>query len=772
MNELKRRTENAFPFVKEEFVSPPDCFYPAYTWVWNDKIDEEVIRKRLDAMKKAGIRATYVLPESKRFRPFTMRTYMEPDYLTDEFMRLTIYAIRYADSIGIRMWLYDEDGWPSGYASGEVIKKYPDLVRKWMVKDENGNITRKMGEGYWTVDSLDDRVGEAFVKEVHEKYEKAYGSLLGNEIPMIFTDEPGTGNPAYPFNVEEKFLKKYGYDMTPYKEAIIDASSVKTEEERKARIDYYMLLGELFRDNYFGPIKKWCEKVGILSGGHLDLDNQTDGCTRHAYGSVLPLLREMHLPGVDVIWRQIFPPKADGQSPTKEGNEFFPRFASSAAHQIGNRLSLTESFAIYGSGLKQDEMRYVIGYQLVRGVNLFNMMSASNSKNGALPFVARPSFVSEIPGYDHQCVISDYTARGSYLMSLGFPGTDTALYFPARDLHAGGEIKENAMKAFDALGKKLEQMHLDFDIIDDEGILKAKEENGCLTLGLSKYKHIVIPECRYMPENVRAIAEKYPGVGEKAIDVEGENILARKRVLENGDEIVFVFNQNGRPADCEIKLPENKKAYRLNLITGCIKPFSGGKVSLETGADVTLILTNEDICACCEKKLTKVMDVTEFDLTKVREACAEPVGIREYYHPEAYFHASLGGWDKYFGMLYAGEARYKANIELPMPITSDYILSLGKVEDTARVYVNGKEVGTAALTPKCVKIPLSALPADGKIELVIEVANSLANQTANMPVEEYYPQWETGGYNVHTKPAERESMGGGLFGPVEIFKAE
>jgi len=723
-------------------------------------------------MKKAGIRATYVLPETCRFAPNSMRTRLEPDYLTDEYFRLSEYAVRYASSIGIRMWLYDEDGWPSGYASGETKKNRPHLARKHMVKDENGNIVRKASDVFSTVDSLEDEIGEVFVKEVHEKYEKRFGSLLGNEIPLMFTDEPGTGNPSYPEKVEEKFLKKYGYDMTPYLPALMSEENAKTEEDRRARMDYYMLLGELFRDNYFGPIKRWCEKVGMMSAGHLDLDNQTDGCTRHAYGSVLPCLREMHLPGVDVIWRQIFPPSETRKEATNEGNVFFPRFASSAANQIGKRLALTESFAVFGGDLTQDQMRYVIGYQLARGINVFNFMNSSHSKDGAFPFVMRPVFMRETPGYNHLNAISEYSARGAYAMSLGSPAADTALYFPARDLHAGGMYKKNAIEAFDGMGKKLEQLKIDFDIIDDEGILKAKEEDGCLVLGLAKYRHIVIPDCVYMPENVRAVAEKFPGVGEKPIDFEGEGIIARKRILDSGDEIIFVYNGNGGKADTEIRVPEDKKAYRLNLITGEITVFKGGRVTLECGEDITLIYTCEELCAKNEKQLEKVLEINHFDLTRARETCAGPFGIREFFRPEAYFHASLGGWDKYFGCLYSGEAKYRANIQLPTPITSDFVLSLGKVENTARVYVNGKLIGTCALSPKRITLPISALPADGKIELVIEVANSIANQTSNMPVWEYYPRNQTGNYNRFLRGFEESGVGGGLFGPVEIFKAE
>ena len=435
MSILSDRSKRSLPFTMEEFLSPPSCFHPTYAWCWNDKISREGIREQLDNMKKAGVGTTYVLAESKRFRPNAMRTYLEPDYLTEDYLCLLRYAFDYAKSIGIHMWLYDEDGWPSGYAGQIVSRKYPETCRKMIDVDENGNYYRKSIENPWVVDSLDEDIGKRFVEETHEKLEAPFDGLLGTDIPLIFTDEPGTGMPAYPRNVEKEFQKAYGYDMTPFLPALYSAENAHTEAEKKAREDYYMLLGEMFRKNYFVPIHTWCQKTGIMSSGHLDLDNQTDGCTRHAYGSVLPLLREMDLPGVDVIWRQIFPPKTKDSSPTKEGNTFFPRFASSAAAQTGNRLALTESFAVYGSGLTQDQMRYVVNYQLVRGINVFNFNSSGFSKNSALPLVCRPNFSAENPGYFHLRAINEYTARASVLLSIGSPAANTALYFPARDLH-------------------------------------------------------------------------------------------------------------------------------------------------------------------------------------------------------------------------------------------------------------------------------------------------------------------------------------------------
>ena len=69
----------------------------------------------------------------------------------------------------------------------------------------------------------------------------------------------------------------------------------------------------------------------------------------------------MDLPGVDTIWRQLFP----GQR-----NHHFPRYAGSVARQEGRQLVLTESFCVYGNGLTLAEMKWLMDYQYVRGCNI------------------------------------------------------------------------------------------------------------------------------------------------------------------------------------------------------------------------------------------------------------------------------------------------------------------------------------------------------------------------------------------------------------------
>ena len=545
-NEVPSTMAHESRFSMAAFQNADTPFQPAYAWIWNDQIESAELRRRLDGLRRAGIRTVYVLPEPKNFRPERIRTFLEPDYLTDEFMRLVREAAEYALSIGMNVWMYDEGGWPSGGACGRTVEKHPRMIRKalcareetlpaetaYVLKAndvaaftaENGALRRvkpgerfpekrtltvygvRLGEG-WTTDSLQDGIGEAFVRETHERYAKFLGDLFPR-VPFMFTDEPGTGSFPWPDGFAEKFLSRFGYDLRDHLPALFSLSEDASGMDARAREDYRALQGELFRANYMRPIHDWCRRNGVRFTGHLDIDHMTDGCMAHGYGTVLQQLREFDVPGVDVIWRQIDIPK-DGKPACYEGNGFFERFASSAAAQTGGTLAVTESFGVYGASLTGKLARFVILHQLARGVNVFNFMCLSYTPKNALALVERPEYVEEMPGFFHLRGLNDFTARASWLMQLGAPAARAALYFPARDIWAGGTRAKNAIDGFERLGQALERAQVDFDILDEEGLRMAVRDGNALTLGLARYETVLVPRGATLSD---ALREKLRGV--------------------------------------------------------------------------------------------------------------------------------------------------------------------------------------------------------------------------------------------------------------------
>ena len=105
---------NETKFDKAGFQDPALRYAPIYSWVWNYICTKERIDAQLDEMQRLGIRAFYIIPEPKEFRPDAMPTELYPDYLTREFFESVAYALNSGRERGMYTWIYDEGGWPSG----------------------------------------------------------------------------------------------------------------------------------------------------------------------------------------------------------------------------------------------------------------------------------------------------------------------------------------------------------------------------------------------------------------------------------------------------------------------------------------------------------------------------------------------------------------------------------------------------------------------------------------------------------------------------------
>ncbi len=40
-------------FDAERFSKPDNCFYPVFSWIWNDVLDKETVRRQIDEMYEA-----------------------------------------------------------------------------------------------------------------------------------------------------------------------------------------------------------------------------------------------------------------------------------------------------------------------------------------------------------------------------------------------------------------------------------------------------------------------------------------------------------------------------------------------------------------------------------------------------------------------------------------------------------------------------------------------------------------------------------------------
>mgnify|MGYP003289558824 CR=1 FL=1 len=747
-------------FNLNSFISPDVSYAPVYIWVWNDICTSKIIDEQLEEMQRLGIRAFYVLPEPKNFRPDSMPTNLSPDYLSEEFFELCAYAIDKGNSLGMKCWIYDEGGWPSGSACGKVVKDRPEY-------SSGGNYP----------DLFNRNATEYFIEITHKKYASATRNFTA-----VFTDEPKA--PLNPFNKDlaDKYEQTYGESIFPFL-SLIQSKEKPTEENVHVLRRWYDLCSHAFCENFLIPCKKWANENGFDFTGHLDKDHRPDGCMNGGGNfNLMRSLRCFDIPGIDVIWRQIYPEsKVKAKNDMNAYNGFFPRYASSAAAQNGKKFAMSEVFGVAGPGLTYDMMRYTVGYQAVRGINIFNPFNFPLGRKGQLLAQELPIYTESQPYYRYLGQFNRYTERLSYISSLGEHICETALYYPVSDFQ-GRLNSEIVAKEFDILGRKLEDMTVYFDIVDDDVIQTAEiTENGLLKIGIANYKSIIIPENAYIPEDTQKALNLFINSGGKVlnelsslnpeIEIDVAGLRAMRRKADNA-EIYILFNESEECNNYRVSLPSSK-GYMLDLERGKLQHLQveNGVLSINiaTGETAVIMLTEEKYDAENKKELKNKFDITSgFMLRKENELVCNEDGFDNIRHSDKDISVTLGDWSSLLGSAYSGSCIYESRFTLPDDITAkEGKISLGDVHFTASVYLNEELLGTVIMPPYSLKIPAGLLKKENKLKII--VTNTSANWYLNT---DYFDKWSIKDLSPYFETEldyAKDSVSGGLYGPVTIL---
>ncbi len=801
----------------------PDVFHSLlYVWVWNDICTCEIIDEQLNEMQNLGIRAFYILPEPKNFRPGSMPTNLKPEYLSDEFFGLCAYAVKKAKDLGMLCWLYDEGGWPSGGACGKVLKDHPEFARELLKTRElsfsAGELYKKstsdilaaflndkemIEEGYEFVsdsvvteyltekaicgntdypDLLNIAATEYFIEITHKKYASSMKDALGKNVTAVFTDEPKASSSAFNKEIAEKYELIYGESVLPHLPLIAGNTEV-TEDNVHILHRWYDLCSRVFCDNFLLPCKKWANDHGIAFTGHMDKDHDPLGCMQGGGNfNLMRALRCFDIPGIDVIWRQIYPDtKVKIKDDMNAYNGFYPRYASSAAAQNGSKLAMSEIFGVAGAAMTYDEMRYTVGYQAVRGINLFNPFNFPLGRKGQLLAQELPVFTNNQPYYRYLGRFNRYTERLSYLSTLGERVCETGLYYPVSDFQ--GKLNADVMaKAFDSLGRTLEDMTVDFDIVDDD-VIQASDgaDNGCIRIGNAGYRNIIIPEGAFIPPQTQTVLDRFVKGGGRTshivsdlkpvITADGNGLRAMHRKAENA-ELFFLFRESGDSGEYRVHMPSSE-GYFLDLETGRLQRFEAEnsvlKLSLAIGETAVMMFTDETFDADNKRQFSNIMEISDgFMLRKELELTCGENGFENINHNEKSVSVNLGDWTKIIGSDYSGSAVYEKSFVLSSGKQGkEGEIDLGEVRYAAEVYLNGKSLGTALMSPYRLKIPAGVLEKNNKLKIIV------TNTSANWYVHtDYFNKWnikELSPYFEAELNYAKDFVLGGLCGPVTLY---
>ena len=400
------------------------------------------------------------------------------------------------------------------------------------------NLTHQKDTTQSVEDYMDPAATMAWIQFTHEGYYKAMPEEFGKTIIGFRGDEPDYSIAGLPWTPKffERFEQVKGYDARPYVAAMLMASGGRgdapvklTDVELRAKADYYDVFSQMFRDGFFKPQGEWCAAHGVEYQVHLNHEEMEMQLVR-SEGDFMRDMKYVEVPGIDAIWHQVWTDTiAD-----------YPRLASSAAHIYGHPRSFTESFGAYRPVPDLAIARYVLNEQIVRGITLTEGMSygassgpaaAANATAAVAITPPRPRIPAAMadPGWP---ALMDYIRRLTYVMAMGQPGAEIALYLPSSSLWLGDAASDVAFVSTERL---LAERQIDFDIIGLDALATdLKTGPGVFeTMSGNKYRVVILPSLAVLSEVELARLRAFAKGGGKVLFLgRTPALISRKTIMD------------------------------------------------------------------------------------------------------------------------------------------------------------------------------------------------------------------------------------------------
>lgn len=588
--------------------------------------------------------------------------------------------------------------------------------------------------------------------------------------PGIYENRLGLFGMAYPwhpdvFPIMEKSL---GFDPKPYMPAIWHDIGEMTPQIRYAYMD---AVTRLYRRNFTRQLARWCDDHGVEYIGHVIEDMGTHARTGCGTGHYFRALEDQHMSGIDIVLHQLMPGMSDYiHTCSTHGNNadpgFFdyilcklaPSLARISKHMKGR--AMCEVFGAYGWAETGGDMKWLLDHLLVRGVNHF------------VPHAFSPQFPDpdcpphfgaddKDPQYEAFSHLMNYGNKIATLLYGGSPVCDAALLYTAESEWMSPADRVDRMHQ---PARILYDNNIDFDILpmdvlsqDPESTLYTAEvSQKVLTVGPNHYKVLVIPPVEHVPQWVLDRLTQLQNQGANILwlgkDLSPEELLPRLRSLiepdisvsgtreflrschysdRENDVYMFVNESLSVQADCHVHLKGigTRSGLMLDLLNDevCIIKAKDGKIALSlTPNQSCLVIFGDTDCDCFPQKRNWTRKAEAAFTFRIDIASHENMVEFQPYAAEAQSGnlPCVTSLDRQPS--FSGKIRYTASF------TGDNLahqtqlgLDLGKVGDSARIILNGEDLGMRITTPY--RFDLTGKVREGENTIVIETANTLAN---------------------------------------------
>ncbi len=531
----------------------------------------------------------------------------------------TVEELDVRDRIGmIRSDFFKSPWFNSYYIQLTGIVKYPHFRAETFYP--HLQLSLDLPEGAWTVlvttaevipgtekymanpDNLNPECVRYFLEHTHEKYREAFGDKFGNVIPGIFTDEPSVGSfMPWTAGLEPAFEKAYGYSIRGKYHHLfrnIDGTS------RSLRKHYWETVYDLFDENFFGQIQKWCERNSLELCGHGI--GEEDPLGMSGGSNTFGLQKRFAIPGFDHITHNV--PDGVFTSLNLGG-----KMVGSAALQQGKKRVLSECFGCNPFNFNSDGMRKVANWLYALGINWLVPHGFFYSYDGHRKFDAGKSFFFQDRDFSSFRRFADYAERTGAKLGMSESMNHVCILFPVsvfRSLFpAERKQAEELRAALFQLVEELLERHIQFDLADEETLLNSEFGKNSLRCGFQKYDTVVslrldgveTPEVREVLRRCSAsVPVKYSDdlgglpayAGVLRISPDERSLMGTVKKTEDGI-LLYLFNNSASPRKLDLFLTSGREAcYCFDAETGTYSeiPEKDGRYSFVVGGFDAVIL--------------------------------------------------------------------------------------------------------------------------------------------------------------------------------------
>ena len=496
-------------------------FRPIPFWSWNAELEEEELLRQIHEMHDAGM-GGFIMHA---------RGGLKTEYLGEKWIECINVCTREALKLGMLPYLYDENGWPSGFGNGMVNglgEKYQQKCMQFTERDgsdaalpeniiatfdsnfkqtepENAKYIVHYEYNKYYVDTMDPEVTDKFIELVYEHYNKTLPKDVRDGIVGIFTDEPQISRATAPWSwtMEREYRREYNEELIP---RIIELFK-EVGDYKRTRIRYYRLCAQLFRFHFIEKIGHWCEAHDWKLIGHHACE-ETYAVQLYCNGAIMPQYCGYTIPGDDHLGKGEAYVTVDTQ-------------VVSAAAQLGKKQILTETFGCSGWNFNMRGMEWLYHLQMLHGINYLCQHLEGYSLRGLRKRDYPMSVFYQHPMWKDIRPQNDAFSRVGGMLACGEIECDTVILhgqssaqIPADGIHYFTDTAYDCWGSLQIISEKMVAAGIPFHFADE--ILTTEMgsvENGLFKIGKMSYKVFLIPQIINIPAAILELLKKFQAEG-------------------------------------------------------------------------------------------------------------------------------------------------------------------------------------------------------------------------------------------------------------------